>query len=98
MPSSNTEPNDIETAIVIVIVIGIDTKYNLVLFVFFNPWELIVWWGTIAFLFRGEIRPFLFTGALGGGEISICMSWFRNRFSKEMVNVVYCIYVKDAIQ
>ena len=61
MPLSNTEPIDIET----VIGIGIDTKYNLVLFVFFNPWELIVWWGTIAFLFRGEIRPFLFTGALG---------------------------------
>ena len=94
MPLSNTEPIDIET--VIVIGIGIDTKYNLVLFVFFNPWELIVWWGTIAFLFRGEIRPFLFTGALG--EISICMSWFRNRFSEEMVNVVYWIYVKDAIQ
>ena len=71
MPSSNTEPNDIETAIVIVIVIGIDTKYNLVLFVFFNPWELIVWWGTIAFLFQGEIRPLLFTGVLGLFSVAV---------------------------
>ena len=67
IPLSNTEPIDIVIVIGIVtgIVIGIDTKYNLVLYVSFNPWELIIWWGTIAFLFQGEIRPFLFTGALG---------------------------------